>query len=91
MPSARRPNRITITPREAAALSRLLDAYTQTVNDADDPGMDDLRSVNRKVFRIDHDHAAYDDFLVRPGAERAGASVPIPTRARAPRGLVRTR
>ncbi len=51
-------SRITITPREAAALDRLMDAYVG--NDDGDPGMDDLRTLQRKVRRLAQDHTAYD-------------------------------
>jgi hypothetical protein len=48
---------IFLTPREAAALDRLLDAYTRT--EQDDPGMDDLKSVRLKVIRVGQNHIAY--------------------------------
>lgn len=50
--------RVTIHPREAAALDRLLDAYLHT--DEDDPGLPDLRALRERVRQIEHDHAAYD-------------------------------
>jgi len=50
--------RMDITPREAAALSRLLDAYISPEDD--DPGRDDLRRVQERVDRLLHDHSAYD-------------------------------
>ncbi len=46
-----------LTPREAAALDRLLDVYTQT--EQDDPGMDELKSIRVKVIRIGQDHTTY--------------------------------
>lgn len=55
--------RVSITPREAAALDRLLDAY----QDYTDPGMADLATLCVKVRRLDQDHAAYD-----PDPDEAG-------------------
>jgi hypothetical protein len=46
-----------LTPREAAALDRLLDAYTRT--EMDDPGLTELKSVRRKIIRIGQDHTKY--------------------------------
>ncbi len=48
---------IFLTPREAAALDRLLDTYTQT--EQDDPGMEDLKSVRLKIIRVGQDHTTY--------------------------------
>jgi len=59
-------NRTTITPREAAALDRLLDAYVG--NEEADAGMDDLRTLQRKVQQLDQDHTAYGVFTVREGS-----------------------
>jgi len=59
-------NRTTITPREAAALDRLLDAYVG--NEEADAGMDDLRTLQRKVQQLDQDHTAYGVFIVREGS-----------------------
>lgn len=50
--------RVTIHPREAAALDRLLDAYLAT--DQGDPGRDDLIALKTRVRRLEHDHTAYD-------------------------------
>lgn len=49
--------RIDLPPLEAAALSRLLDAYLAT--DEADPGADDLRRTAARVDRLEQDHAAY--------------------------------
>lgn len=46
-----------LTPREAAALDRLLDAYVRT--EEADPGIEDLKSVRRKVIRVAQDHTIY--------------------------------
>jgi hypothetical protein len=59
-------NRPTISPREAAALDRLLHAYVG--NDDGDPGMDDLRTLQEKVRRLDQDHTAYDQAFGKPAA-----------------------
>ena len=61
-------NRLRITPREAAALDRLLDAYVG--NEDGDPGMDDLRVLQQKVGRLDQDHTAYEAFRAEGGAGR---------------------
>lgn len=47
-----------ITPREAAALDRLLQAYLATEDG--DPGADDLRALYGKVRPLDQDHAVYE-------------------------------
>lgn len=47
-----------LTPREAAALHRLLDAYTLT--ETTDPGIDDLRRLRARVGHLPQDHAAYE-------------------------------
>lgn len=52
------PNRLSLTPREAAALDRLLYAYTLT--DDTDPGLADLRSAHEKVGRLTQDHTVYE-------------------------------
>lgn len=49
---------LNLTPREAAALDRLLQAYTGT--DESDPGRDELLAVLAKVGRLPQDHAAYE-------------------------------
>jgi hypothetical protein len=46
-----------LTPREAAALDRLLNAYVCT--EEGDPGLEDLRAVRRKLIRLAQDHTAY--------------------------------
>jgi hypothetical protein len=48
-----------ITPRAAAALDRLLDAYVD--NEDGDPGMPDLRELKAKLQHLDQDHTAYHD------------------------------
>lgn len=48
---------VAITPAEAAAVDRLLDAYISTEDG--DPGMADLRTLLVKIRQIDQDHAAY--------------------------------
>lgn len=58
VPSSAAPQRLVITPREAAALHRLLDAYLGSTRD--DPGVADLDRVMRKVGRLTHDHSVYD-------------------------------
>lgn len=50
-------SRVTIYPREAAALDRLLDAYIAT--DEGDPGREDLARLRGRVRRIRQDHTAY--------------------------------
>lgn len=50
--------RLTVTPREAAALDRLLQAYL--VTEDGDPGMGDLRTLYSKLRQIDQDHTVYD-------------------------------
>jgi hypothetical protein len=49
--------RLSVTPRQAAALDRLLDAYVAT--DEHDPGLPDLVALREKVGRLEHDHSAY--------------------------------
>jgi hypothetical protein len=46
-----------LTPREAAALDRLLDAYVRT--EEGDPGLEDLKSVRKKLLLVDQNHVAY--------------------------------
>ncbi len=46
-----------LTPRQAAALDRLLDAYTHT--EEGDPGMEDLRAVRHKLLLFPQDHTVY--------------------------------
>jgi hypothetical protein len=49
--------RLSVTPRQAAALDRLLDAYVAT--EEHDPGLEDLSALRDKVARLEHDHSAY--------------------------------
>ena len=49
---------LNLTPREAAALDRLLDAYVTT--EKGDPGVADLRSIAAKIARLPQDHEAYE-------------------------------
>jgi hypothetical protein len=67
--------RLTITPREAAALDRLLDAYVG--NEDADPGMDDLRTLRAKLNGIEQDHALYDAAFspTRPKPSRCPGSI----------------
>lgn len=51
---------LNLSAREAAALHRLLDAYTAGAGDEGDPGLEDLRAVHRKVGRLPQDHVAYE-------------------------------
>jgi hypothetical protein len=53
-----RNQRVTINPREAAALDRLLDAYLAT--DMGDPGRGDLLALKSRVEKWEHDHSAYE-------------------------------
>jgi uncharacterized protein (DUF1015 family) len=46
-----------LTPREAAALDRLLDAYVRT--DQGDPGLEDLKSVRHKLLLVSQNHIVY--------------------------------
>ena len=55
--SRRSRMRLTITPSEAAAVDRLLNAY----GDDADPGTADLISLREKIRRLEQDHTAYDD------------------------------
>lgn len=48
---------LVLTPREAAALDRLLDAYVRT--EQGDPGLEDLKSVRLKLLSISQNHIAY--------------------------------
>lgn len=64
--------RLTITPREAAALDRLLDAYVG--NEENDPGMDDLRSLQGKVAELEQDHTAYGVFTIQEPSPTGGAA-----------------
>lgn len=50
--------RVTIRPREAAALDRLLDAYLST--EESEPGRADLVAFYQRLRRVEQDHAAYD-------------------------------
>jgi hypothetical protein len=50
--------RVAVTPREAAALHRLLQTYL--VTEEGDAGMADLATFYVKVDRIEQDHTAYD-------------------------------
>lgn len=60
-----RPSRVTIYPREAAALSRLLDAYAATVEHEPEhePGLRDLRRFEKRINRLNRDHTLYDRYL----------------------------
>lgn len=51
---------LNLSAREAAALDRLLDAYTAGVGDEGDPGLECLRRVHRKLANLPQDHALYD-------------------------------
>lgn len=46
-----------MTPREAAALDRLLDAYV--ITEQGDPGIEELRSVRKKLLLVAQDHTVY--------------------------------
>jgi hypothetical protein len=50
---------LNLTPRQAAALDRLLDAYLATESDAE-PIVPILRGVKVKLERIPMDHAGLD-------------------------------
>lgn len=63
-----------LTPREAAALDRLLEAYCLT--EESDPGIDDLRSIRQKVLGIGQNHIAYATW--RTGGPAAPATAPNP-------------
>lgn len=56
------------TPREAAALDRLLDAYV--VTEEGDPGIEDLRSLRLKVIGISQDHTKYATWQREPTPAR---------------------
>ena len=58
-PRIRRTQRMTIKPREAAALHRLLDAYLATTED-NDPGAGDLAAFFSRLSHAQMDHAAYE-------------------------------
>jgi hypothetical protein len=58
-----------LTPREAAALDRLLDAYVRT--EQADPGIEDLRSVRLKLIGVGQNHVAYATWQ-RGTADKAG-------------------
>lgn len=62
--------RVTIHPREAAALDRLLDAYLAT--DEGDPGRDALASFKRRLERLAQDHADYESAQRPEGGEGRG-------------------
>jgi len=70
--TAVRNPRLTITPREAAALDRLLDAYVG--NEDGDPGMGDLRTLRSKVAKIEQDHAVYDAVLAATRPNPSGGA-----------------
>lgn len=57
-----------ITPQEAAALHRLLDAYTAACAGEADPGLTDLRTLTGKIQAMPHDHAAYEERRPTRGA-----------------------
>lgn len=48
-----------LTPREVAAVHRLLDAYI--VTDDTDPGLIDLVSAHRRLGQLEMDNSAYDN------------------------------
>lgn len=66
-----------ITPREAAALDRLLQAYLAT--EEGDAGADDLRALYGKVRRLDQDHTVYDKAFGDAGPSASGGTAPYPT------------
>lgn len=49
---------VTATPREWAALDRLLHAHIDR-DDPDDPGMGDLRRLRERLRFVTQDHSAY--------------------------------
>lgn len=61
-----------LTPREAAALDRLLDAYLRT--EVDDPGLDDLKAVRLKLIAIGQNHIAYATWKKSSSAGPGSAS-----------------
>src|SRR3954452_2048603 len=71
-----------LTPREAGALDRLLDAYTRT--EISDPGISDLRSIRRNLPARPQHHPLYDPPTrqarepVRPHPARPAKLVPPP-------------
>lgn len=54
-------NRISITPREAASLDRLLDAYLATVEPDDTPGYATLSKFRTKLAGLDMDHTEHEE------------------------------
>lgn len=64
---------LNISAREAAALDRLLDAYTAGPGDEGDPGLEDLRAVHRKIGRLPQDHALYEAAYTTPEEPRTDA------------------
>lgn len=56
--TVRRTRRFTISPTEAAALDRLLDAYLATDNG--DPGWHDLAALKSRIEHAQMDHSAYE-------------------------------
>ena len=68
---------LNLTPREAAALDRLLAAYV--VTEEGDPGLEDLKSVRRKLLLFPQDHTLYvapTATAVEPVAAPAAAAAP---------------
>lgn len=61
--------RLAITPREAAALHRLLDAYI--VTETGDAGIGDLRSLHGKAGQLDKDHTLYEIALAPDAGQEA--------------------
>ncbi len=55
----RRTRRMTINPREAAALHRLLDAYLASEH-PEDPGMPELLAFESRLAHAQMDHSAYE-------------------------------
>lgn len=48
---------VSVSPRQAAALHRLLSAYV--VTEEGDPGLEDLRALMVFVERLEQDHSLY--------------------------------
>lgn len=64
-----RRQRVTCTPREAAALDRLLDAYLAT--EEVDPGHSDLAQFHRRLRGIHQDHSTYSPTTAPESADKA--------------------
>lgn len=54
-------NRIRLTPREAASLDRLLDAYLATADPDDTPGHATLTRLRTKLAGLDMDHTEHEE------------------------------